>query len=171
MENQNQIALKQKYELGFIASNEQEFKRKVRNLNLIALIDELETTPSLGKLLSINEQITRDEISLLLVETNKFFSVKNGLNEDIVYDITDLILAEYKNFTMYDIGLCFKMAKLGRFGKVYERLDGGIIMDWIYQYAKQRDKRIIQNAEDEHSRIKSSSYREKSSWIEFNQIK
>jgi len=162
--------LKQKYEAGFIANNEQEFKRKIRNLNLIKLIDTLESTPSIGKLLNFNEEITRDEISLLLIETNKFFSVKNGLNEDIVYDITDLILAEYKNFTMYDIGLCFKMAKLGRFGKVYERLDGGIIMDWVYQYAKQRDKAIIRNAEDEHSRTKYNSYREKNA-IQFNQIK
>lgn len=162
--------MKQKYEAGFIANNEQEFKRKIRNLNLIKLIDTLESTPSIGKLLNFNEEITRDEISLLLIETNKFFSVKNGLNEDIVYDITDLILAEYKNFTMYDIGLCFKMAKLGRFGKVYERLDGGIIMDWVYQYAKQRDKAIIRNAEDEHSRTKYNSYREKNA-IQFNQIK
>ena len=162
--------MKQKYELGFIHNNEIEFKRKVRNLNLVSLIDELELTPSISKLCKINEDATRDEICLLLVETNKFFSVKNGLNEDIVYDVADLILAEYKNFTMYDLGLCLKMAKLGRFGKVYERLDGGIIMDWIYQYAKQRDKAIIRNAEDEHSRTKASSYREKSA-IEFNSIK
>jgi len=162
--------LNQKYELGYIANNEQEFKRKVRTLNLLALIDELEITPSINKLCKLNEEITRDEICLLLVETNKFFSVKNGLNEDIVYDVADLILAEYKHLTMLDLGLCFKMAKLGRFGKVYERLDGGIIMDWIYQYARQRDKAIIRNAEDEHSRTKADSYREKNA-IQFNQIK
>lgn len=170
MEEEKQIALKQKYELGFIANNEQEFKRVIRNLNLVTILDELEHTPSISRLCKINEEATRDEICLLLVETNKFFSVKNGLNEDIVYDVADLILAEYKNFTMYDLGLCFKMAKLGRFGKVYERLDGGIIMDWIYQYAKQRDKAIIRNAEDEHSRTKADNYRE-TSWLNFNQIK
>lgn len=161
--------MKQKYELGFITNNEIEFKRTIRNLNLITLIDKLDTTPSITKLCQINEEITREEIALLLIETNKFFSVKNGLNEDIVYDIVDLIISEYKNMTMYDIGLCFKMAKIGRFGKVYERLDGGVIMDWIYQYAKQRDKEIIRNAEDEHSRTKADNYREKNA-IHFNQI-
>ena len=162
--------MKQKYELGFIQNNEIEFKRKVRNLNLVALLDELENTPSINKLAIINEDAITEEIALLLIQTNKFFNVKNGLTEDILYDIAELIMTEYKHYTMYDIGLCLKMAKLGRFGKVYERLDGGVVMDWLVQYEKQRDKTIIRNAEDEHSRTKADTYREKHQWINFNSI-
>jgi|TARA_R110000822_G_scaffold2454_2_gene11731 hypothetical protein len=170
MEKENQIVLKQKYELGFIANNKQEFKRKVRNLNLVTIIDELESTPSISKLSRINQETTTDEVVLLLIEASKFFNVKNGLNEETLYDIADLIISEYKHYTMYDIGLCLKMAKLGRFGKVYERLDGGVIMDWISQYEKQRDKAILRNAEDEHSKTKGDNSNRSSGWINFNTI-
>ena len=67
---------------------------------------------------------------------------------------------------MYDLGLCFKMAKLGRFGKVYERLDGGVVMDWIAQYDKQRDKSILRNAEDEHNRTKGDNSNRSCGWID-----
>lgn len=159
-----------KYEIGYIANNEQEFKRKIRDLNLVKIIDELEHTPSLNKLSRINKEGLIDEVVLLLIQTDKFFNVKNGLTEDVLYDIADLILSEYKHLTMYDLGLCFKMAKIGRFGKVYERLDGGVVMDWICQYENLRDKAIIRNAQDAHSRTKADSYREKTNWINFNQI-
>jgi hypothetical protein len=171
MEEQNQIALNKKYEIGFITNNKLEFKRKVRNLNLVTIVDELEHTPSINVLSRANEDVCRDEIVLLLIETNKFFNVKNGLDEETLYDVADLILSEYKHHTMYDLGLCFKMAKLGRFGKVYERLDGGVVMDWMKQYEKQRDKSIIRNAEDKHAQTKTDTYREKTSWLNFNQIK
>lgn len=164
--------MNKKYEIGYIANNEQEFKRKVRNLNLITIIDELEHTPSINKLSRINKEGLLDEVVLLLIQTDKFFNVKNGLTEDALYDIADLIMSEYKHYTMLDLGLCFKMAKIGRFGKVYERLDGGVVMDWMCQYEIQRDKAIIRNAQDEHNRTKESAFREKTEWLNFtHQIK
>lgn len=167
MEKTNQVISKQGYEIGFIANNKEQFKRKVRNLNLVTLIDELDNTPSITKLCKENKEICTNEIALLLADTNQFFNVKNGLSEDMIYDIADLIIAEYKHYTMYDIGLCFKMAKLGRFGKVYERLDGGTVMDWLNQYEIQRDKSIIRNAEDKHAQTKENTYRDKKNWLNF----
>ena len=159
--------MKQGYEIGFIANNIEQFKRKVRNLNLVTIIDELDHTPSITRLCKENKEICTNEIALLLAETNKFFNVKNGLSEEMIYDIADLIISEYKHYTMYDIGLCFKMAKLGRFGKVYERLDGGTVMDWLNSYEIQRDKAIIRNAEDLHAQTKEDTHRDKKSWLNF----
>ena len=152
--NELKVISSKKYEIGCIAGADKDFKTTIRKLNLPSLIDDIENQDSLVKLSNENEEVLLDEIALLILQLQRFYNVKNPLHEDMIYDIADLLVYEYQHYTMLDIGLCFKYAKLGRYGKVYERLDGGVIMDWFSQYNKTREIMIEDKAIDEHNRIK-----------------
>lgn len=142
--------MKLDYEIGCVANKLTEFNKQVTKLDLQKQVSTIGHIPSLQRCQMKNEDATLTEIALLLIDTQKFFNVKNGLSEDMLYMVAELILSEYKHFNMYDIGLCLKMGKIGKFGKLYERLDGGTIMDWFSQYYKLRDDLIITQAETNH---------------------
>jgi hypothetical protein len=155
MKVKNQEAvLKLEYEVGLIANNISEFKQVVRKLDLTKQVSNIGTTPSLLRCAMQNEELTTSEIALLILDAQKFYNVKNALDEDMLFEVAGLVLSEYKHFNMYDIALCLKNGKLGRYGKIYERLDGGTIMDWFTQYNKKREDLIIMNAETQHSQTK-----------------
>ena len=81
-----------------------------------------------------NPQQLRKEMALLILDLHAFFSVKNGMNKDMIEDTVELILSEYSNLTVYDLALCFREVKVGRYGKIYDRIDGGLIMEWLRKY-------------------------------------
>lgn len=49
-----------------------------------------------------------------------------------------LILETYPSLTIADINLIFKKAKLGKFGSMYDRLDGQLILSWFDLYFSER---------------------------------
>lgn len=78
---------------------------------------------------------------------------------------TALLIAEtYPSLNIADINLIFRNAKLGRYGKIYDRLDGQIILEWFDRYFDERcnaaAEQSIQEAEkykgwqpDRHDRM------------------
>lgn len=51
-----------------------------------------------------------------------------------------LIVDEFFNLNLADINFIFKNAKLGRYGKYYDRLDGQIILSWFEEHFNNRCK-------------------------------
>jgi hypothetical protein len=111
--------------------------------------------PSLLKLqVNGNPENVADEIVLIMLEFQNFYNVKSKLDEYQLYDIAYMIMEEYRHLNLLDIGILFKYAKLGKYGKVYDRIDGGMVLDWVSQYEKARCEIIISNRESEHSQTK-----------------
>lgn len=67
-----------------------------------------------------------------------FFNVGKAMTDMQTYDTAMLIVETYPMLNVADINFVFKQAKLGRFGKLYDRLDGAIILDWFEQYLDRR---------------------------------
>lgn len=61
---------------------------------------------------------------------------------DQVRQTADMILEDYSHFKPEDFKLCFSRAKKGHYGKLYDRLDGQIIMGWLMDYDNERDGEI-----------------------------
>lgn len=51
------------------------------------------------------------------------------------------ILDEFGDLTLDEIVLCFKEAKLGKYGKVYNRIDVQVISEWLQKY-RTSDERL-----------------------------
>ena len=68
----------------------------------------------------------------LFVNAGKNFS-KEQLNQT-----ADLIMMAYSNFHMTDFKLFFTRCKLGHYGKLFDVLDGQILLGWLAEYKNDR---------------------------------
>lgn len=66
--------------------------------------------------------------------------------EQIVQTIR-LITEDFYYFNIEDFKLCFNNAKRGLYGKIYDRIDGNIIYEWLQKYSEERVKTAYQEGD------------------------
>lgn len=99
---------------------------------------------------AVTQMFVFNEIS----KVAEFFSVGKGMTDEQREFAAELIVTEYYFLTVADLRLFVRQACTGKFGKVYDRLDGATIMDWISQYNEEREAAAAEQAEQEHARCK-----------------
>lgn len=110
--------------------------------------------PALGMVASeLGENHARAIVVILLSELVGFFNASNTMNDSQVAITTDLIIEEYPYFKVDDLKLVFRNAMKGRYGDIYNRLDGSVIMGWLRQYNKERCARADVLSYNEHKRM------------------
>lgn len=81
-------------------------------------------------------------VQALLVEViyglNDYFNITNRMTEGQTIEVINLIMEKYNYFRVADFKLCFNNAKTGIYGKVYNRLDGQVIFEWLNAYNNDR---------------------------------
>lgn len=87
-----------------------------------------------------------------------FFSVGKTMGGVQVAQTADLIIEEYYYLKPDDFKLCFTRAKKGQYGKVYDRIDGQVIFDWLNAYNKDRMAEAEAAAINEQSPYKRDPY-------------
>lgn len=88
--------------------------------------------------MEFGENHARAIVVILLSEVVDFFNASNTMNDSQVAITTDLIIEEYPYFKIDDLKLAFRNAMKGRYGEIYNRLDGSVIMGWLNQYNRER---------------------------------
>ena len=68
----------------------------------------------------------------------RFYSVNGSMDAIQVADTINLVLEIYPYYTQYDFKLFFKMARMGKFGEIYGRMDGEVIINWLKKYDAHR---------------------------------
>jgi len=89
-------------------------------------------------LLSLSKQMGEAELVkrlyTVIAEGIAPFKVSNPMNErDILTTALD-VLGSFGTDTLEDLILCFKSARLGLYGQIYNRLDGPTILGWLRKY-------------------------------------
>lgn len=74
----------------------------------------------------------------ILNEVIDYFSVGKSIGAVQVAQVADLIIEEYYFFKPDDFKLCFNRAKKGIYGKVFDRIDGQVLFEWLSAYRKER---------------------------------
>lgn len=64
------------------------------------------------------------------------------MDEDQVKQTVLMIVEEYHYFKPEDFKLCFKKAMKGHYGKLYDRIDGPVIFEWLNQYDFERTQEV-----------------------------
>lgn len=90
-------------------------------------------------------------IVLAVSEVVLFFNVGKNMSASQIALTTDLILEQYWYLTVEEIKACFRRAM--RSAKVYDRLDGNIILGWLRDYDCERDEIMVQINIDEKNRL------------------
>ena len=148
-----------------LVDNPRAFKMQVLNLDETSLAHIIlkHKPKSLQKIAKeqSNEKVV-DLISILIIEVLEWYNVKNSMSDTQIVDVAYMVYNEFKRFNLYDIGLCFNRGKTGKYGKVYDRIDGGILFEWLTRYDIDRTGNIITIREQENA-LHKQAFRERSS--------
>jgi hypothetical protein len=132
--------------------------RKYRSINSVSQAIDL-NTPSLAK---INKHFGEDFILAYIegwiVNLRKFLNVGKSMTDNQTEETAIFILSEYYSITIADIYLVFKKAKLGHFGKIYDRLDGQVILSWFDEFFKERCNVCAERSVNEADKYKDDPY-------------
>jgi len=95
--------------------------------------------PTIG---SINRQFgfdfTQAYIEGWIVNLREFINVGKKMSDQQTQETAMLIIENYPALKISDINLIFKRAKLGKFGSMYDRLDGQLVLSWFEAYFNER---------------------------------
>lgn len=124
-------------------NSEKQFCAELERCNLHSIRDfnsaMIVKTPSIGELVNIyGESPLKAFISGHIVSLRDFVNLKGAMTDEQTIITSELIVQEYKNITLADIVVIFRMAKLGKFGEFYGRLDGQMILSWVGKYFEDR---------------------------------
>lgn len=77
-------------------------------------------------------------LSIMIIDLLDFFSVGKSMGEQqIAYTVT-LIQSDYYYFTVEDFKVFFDNCKRGKYGVIYGRIDGNVILGWLEHYDQDR---------------------------------
>lgn len=74
----------------------------------------------------------------LILSTGRFFNLGMNINQEQAIETAMLLLEKYGYESMQDFVLMFKHAKMGNYGKTFNRIDGQIIFEWMGQYMEEK---------------------------------
>ena len=95
--------------------------------------------PSIGTIIrKFGEPQARAVLVILIADALEFFNVGNPMSATQVATTVDLIIEEYPYMKTDDFKLCFKNAMKMKYGNIYNRIDGQVIMSWLREYNKER---------------------------------
>lgn len=107
-----------------------------------------EQTPTIGKIKNAaSETDARALLSLAICEVCDFFNVSKNMTDIQVAMTADLIIEAFWYLKLVEIKYCFRRAM--RREKLYDRLDGSIILGWLAAYDSERIETAIQLSETE----------------------
>lgn len=116
-------------------------------------------TPAIGEVLSIGgDKVISAFIELNIARLALFLNVGGSINPDQIQSTAELITEEFGNLTISDINLIFRRAKLGQWGKIYDRLDGQIILGWFADYYNERCEYCAQTSAYDGDKFKGKDF-------------
>lgn len=98
---------------------------------------------ALATLRRADEAALLKAVKTLIVALSDSLNLAHNLNEGQVVEITFLIAERYYYLKLEELVLVFKKAKMGEYGKTYNRLDVQIIFEWIDKYFCSEERALV----------------------------
>ena len=109
-------------------------------------------TPSLA---AYSKYRTEGQTSIILAQmirqTADFFNIgSKSFDDKQTLWTAELIRTEYYFLNFADIALCFRRGMVGKYDKLYNRFDGGVLLIWLQTYAEERIEESMRIRLKEH---------------------
>ncbi|MDH6310573.1 hypothetical protein M2451_003337 [Dysgonomonas sp. PFB1-18] len=115
----------------------------------LALAADSELCPSLAAIRrDYDSETVEDLIMAYLIEMRKMIHAKRHLSDEQIEEIALEVVSTYYYFTIADIHLIFKWAKMGKYGTLYESIDMPKVMNWFEKYDDMRSQAVTQENEN-----------------------
>jgi hypothetical protein len=99
----------------------------------------LKTSPALSELKkNKGEQIAIGVLVSLMDECQQYFNLQQPMKPQQLMLTAELIIEKYYYLRVEELRICFRMAMMGEFGTVYNRIDGQIFFEWILKFLPTR---------------------------------
>jgi len=109
-------------------------------------------TPTIAKIKNTaSETGARALISLAICEVCDFFNVGKNMNDVQIAMTADMIIESYWYLKLEEIKYCFRRAM--RTEKLFDRLDGNIILQWLEAYDAERTEEVIRLSEQKETQF------------------
>lgn len=93
----------------------------------------------------------------VLTDLVMFFNVGKTMNEAQIVELVRLIKVDYYFLRPSEIRYCFDNAKKGKYGALYDRIDGSIIIEWIEKYLEERLYVVMEERDRKHDEVKNET--------------
>lgn len=119
-------------------------------------IDNLEWYPTLRTRRNEDEQGAKTEIALLIIWLTKQVNVTANMTRDQITTLATEILYtnDWTMLRVEDLAIIFREALKGKYGPIYNRLDGQMVRTWIETYAEQLKADRMQREQNEYLALK-----------------
>lgn len=104
-----------------------------------------------------NEELAVRSVTGLLLMFSEYFNVSSTFTEVQAVQTASLFLEEYPVESIEDLILCLKNAKLGKYGKIYNRIDGSMLFEWFSKYLDEKYSFIEEKRHNEKFEQQSNS--------------
>lgn len=115
--------------------------------------------PTVGDIYRMyGDGVAASVIALEIESLVKFINVGKTMNAEQQLMTAKAIVVDYPTLTIADIKLFFQRLRKGEYGKMYDRIDGQIIIQSLGQYFSDRCDIVGEITENEHHRAKKTVY-------------
>lgn len=146
-----------------LAQYPNEYYATLKPANMKECINSSVCTLGAFKRATSNEQTgdmtVKGIVIMMLTDIVAFFNVGKTMNPNQLAQTTELIIDNYGFLKIDDFKLIFTNAKKGDYGKVYDRLDGNIMISWIDTYMNDRMSAGENMSYLEHDKVKANEKR------------
>lgn len=136
------------------------YLRRFKERGIVAF-DKVLAIPSDDRITSlVKDEKTRYALLIAITASLKsaFNSVNlsNGMNEDQILDLSDLIIfqSEQDNLSLEDVLLFLQRFVAGESGKLFNRLDIPTFFDLFEKYRQERHEKTLEIREEQHANFK-----------------
>lgn len=92
-------------------------------------------------------------LNILIGDAALFFNVGKNMNPEQVKQTSFMIMEEYNSLKPDDLKMCFTNAKKGLYGKVYDRIDGAVVLGWLETHFNERCEYFVNKSLRQHDKF------------------
>jgi len=116
--------------------------------------DNVITLRSISKLYRENPRKTIDLLVVMIVMMQDFLDVTEKMEDKHVNDLAVTIISDFGSLTLEDVALCLKNGKTGKYGKLWNRINGSVVYQWLTAYTDDQSRRFQDVMSERHEIVK-----------------
>lgn len=97
-----------------------------------------------------NSNMISDVLKLMVAKTVRAFNIARNIEPQQIIDCVETIEQEFYFLKLSEVHLILRDAKMGKYGKLYERIDEPTIIGWFQDYVDKRVNHFVQENDRLH---------------------
>jgi hypothetical protein len=102
-----------------------------------------------------SSRMISDVLKLMVAKTVRAFNIARNIEPQQIVDLVETIEQEFYFLKLSEVHLILRDAKMGKYGKLYERIDEPTVIGWFQDYVDKRTEHFMAENDRIHDSITS----------------